>query len=152
MHVKRFKCEFVSSIQQISIKCHENKEGGGAQPPPNFRTMSIWPNGWMDQDATWYGDRSRDSWPRWHCVRWGPSSPPLKGYSLPLLGPCLLWPNGWMDEDATWNGCRPQPRPHCFTRGPSSPARKRGTATPSLRPMSIVAMVAHLSYCWVLVL
>jgi len=25
--------------------------------------------------------------------------------------------------------------------------RKRGTAAPSFRPMSIVAMVAHLSYC-----
>ena len=27
--------------------------------------------GWMDQDATWYGDKPR---PRPHCVRWGPSS------------------------------------------------------------------------------
>ena len=36
MHVKRFKCEFVSSIQQISIKCHENKEGGGHSRPPIF--------------------------------------------------------------------------------------------------------------------
>ena len=25
MHVKRFKCDFLSSIQQISAKCHENK-------------------------------------------------------------------------------------------------------------------------------
>jgi len=25
MRVKRFKCEFVSSVQHISIKCHENK-------------------------------------------------------------------------------------------------------------------------------
>ena len=25
--------------------------------------------------------------------------------------------------------------------------RERGTASPSFRPMSIVAMVAHLSYC-----
>jgi len=32
----------------------------------------LWPNGWMDQDATWYGGRQ-------HCVRWGPSSPPRKG-------------------------------------------------------------------------
>ena len=30
------------------------------------------PNGWMDQDATWYGGRPR---PRRHCVRRGPSSP-----------------------------------------------------------------------------
>jgi len=29
--------------------------------------------------------------------------------------------------------------------------RERGTAPPSFRPMSIVATVAHLSYCWALV-
>ena len=29
----------------------------------------LWPNGWTDQDATWYGGRPR---PKRHCVRWGP--------------------------------------------------------------------------------
>jgi len=38
----------------------------------------LWPNGWMDQAATWYRGRPR---PRPHCVRWGPSPP--KGYSSP---------------------------------------------------------------------
>ena len=33
-----------------------------------------------------------------------------------------------MDEDAAWYGNRPQPRPHCTRRGPSS--RERGTAAP----------------------
>jgi len=46
----------------------------------------LWPNGWMDQDATWYGGKPRP--------RWGPSSPYGKGHSLPLFGPCLSWPNG----------------------------------------------------------
>jgi len=32
----------------------------------------MWPNGSMDQDATWYGSRPR---PRPHCVRRGPGSP-----------------------------------------------------------------------------
>jgi len=27
----------------------------GQSPLPNFRPMSIWPNGWMDQDGTWHG-------------------------------------------------------------------------------------------------
>jgi len=64
----------------------------------------------------------------------------------PIFGPRLLWPNGWMDEDAAWYGSRPRPRPHCIRRGPSS--RERGTEPPpSFRPMSIVATVAHLSYC-----
>jgi len=35
----------------------------------------LWPNGWMDQDATWYGGRPRS---RRHCVRLGPSSPPTE--------------------------------------------------------------------------
>jgi len=64
----------------------------------------LWPNGWMDQDATWYGGRPR---PTPHCVRWGPNSLHGKGHSSPQLsrcteaslsasvtGPCLLWPNG----------------------------------------------------------
>jgi len=25
LHAKRFKCDFLSPIQQISVKCHENK-------------------------------------------------------------------------------------------------------------------------------
>jgi len=50
----------------------------------------LWPNGWMEQDATWYGGRPQ---PRRHCVRLGtsshhgkgrPSSPHRKGHnSLP---------------------------------------------------------------------
>jgi len=53
----------------------------------------LWPNGWTDQDAYWYGGRPRL---RPYCVRRGPSpSPHGKWHSSPLLfGPCLLWPNG----------------------------------------------------------
>ena len=50
----------------------------------------LWPNGWMDQDATWCGCRTR---PRRHCVRWRPSSPQKRHSSPALFGPCLLWPN-----------------------------------------------------------
>jgi len=45
--------------------------------PPNFGPCTLWPNGSMDEDATWYGSRP---WPRPHCVRWGSSSP-RKGHS-----------------------------------------------------------------------
>jgi len=56
---------------------------------PSFWPMFLWPNGWMDEDATWYGSRTR---PRPHCIRRGPSSA-RKGQSSPhLFGPCLLWP------------------------------------------------------------
>jgi len=41
----------------------------GAQPQI-FGSCLLWPNGWMDQDARWYGGRPRL---RRRCVRWGPS-------------------------------------------------------------------------------
>ena len=63
----------------------------------------------------------------------------------PIFGSCLLWPNGWTDEDAAWYGGRSRPRPHRTRRGPIS--RERGTTVPLFSLMSIVATVAHLSYC-----
>ena len=90
-------------------------------PHTIFGPCLLWPNGWMDQDATWYGGKPR---PRRRCVRWGRSSPPLEGAcTAPVFGSCLFWPIGWMDENATWYRSRPQPRPHCVRRGSSSPAK-----------------------------
>jgi len=91
-------------------------------------------NGWMDQDASWYGGKRR---PMRRCVRWGRSSL-LKGAQAPVFGSCLLWPNGSMDEDATWYLTRPRPRPHCVRRGPSSP--RKGHSGPSL-------FLAHVYCC-----
>ena len=44
--------------------------------PAPLRTKGVepcllWPNGWMDEEAAWYGSRPR---PRPHCTRRGPSS------------------------------------------------------------------------------
>jgi len=50
----------------------------GRSPPPNLRPIFMWRNGWIHQDATWYGGRPQ---PRRLCVRWGPSFPPQKGRS-----------------------------------------------------------------------
>jgi len=54
---------------------------GHSGPTSLCRPHLLWPNGWMDQDDTWYGRRPR---PRRHCVRWGPSSPPQKGDTTAL--------------------------------------------------------------------
>jgi len=51
---------------------------GGA---PIFGPCLFRPNGWMYQDATWYGGRPR---PRGHCVRWWPSYPSPKGGRAPV--------------------------------------------------------------------
>jgi len=49
----------------------------GEEPPPIFGPFLLWPNnrpnGWMHQDATWYGDRPQ---PRRLCVIWRPSPSP----------------------------------------------------------------------------
>jgi len=45
----------------------------------------LWPNGWMDEDATWYGGRPR---PRRHCSSKTGTQPPS------IFGQCLLGPNG----------------------------------------------------------
>ena len=44
----------------------------------------LWPNGWMDEDETWHGGRSR---PQSHCVRLGSSSPLPKGAQSPNFRP-----------------------------------------------------------------
>jgi len=51
------------------------------RPHPIFGPCLLWPNGWMDEDATWYGSRPR---PRPLSVRRVPSYP-RKGHSSPLF-------------------------------------------------------------------
>jgi len=68
-----------------------------------FGPCLLWPNGWMDEGATWYGSRPR---PRPHCIRRGPplretgTEPPIFsahvycGHGRPpqlLLSSCLRW-------------------------------------------------------------
>jgi len=87
---------------------------------PIFGPYLLWPNCWMDQDATSQGARPQC---KRHCVRWGLSSP-LPKSGPPIFGPCLLWPNCWMAQDGTWHGGRRRPRPHCVRWKPSSPSQK----------------------------
>jgi len=101
---------------------------------PIFGTCLLWQNGWMYQDATWYGGRPQ---PRRYCVRWGPApTPPKMGHSSPHFSVHVLCQDGWMDQDATWYGGRPRLMPHCVRWGPSSHSN-RDTA-PYFRPMSLV--------------
>jgi len=73
-----------------NILLHEDTVPPQGAQPQNFGQCLLWPNGWMDQDATSYKGRPR---PRSHCVTWEPSSPPKMG-TAPIFGRCLLWPNG----------------------------------------------------------
>ena len=49
-------------------------------PFPIFGPFPLWSNGWMHQDATWYGVRPQS---RGFCVRWGTSSPSAKREKSP---------------------------------------------------------------------
>ena len=54
--------------------------------PPIFGPCLLWPNGCVDQDATWYAGRPRPS----HIVLDGDPAPlPKKGQSPPIFGPFL---------------------------------------------------------------
>jgi len=48
--------------------------------PLIFGSFLLSPNGWIHQDATWYGGRPQ---PRRLCVGWGPSFPSPKGAQPP---------------------------------------------------------------------
>jgi len=105
-----------------------------AAQPPILGPCLLWPNGWMDQDSTWYGGRTQ---PRPHYARWRPSSPQIGG-TAPIFGPCLLWPNGWMDQDATWYDGRPRSGQHCVRCGVRT-LLPQAAQSPNFRPVSVMA-------------
>jgi len=115
-----------------------------ALPPPNFWPMSIVAK---QLGATWYGGKPR---PRRRCVRWGRSSPPPKRNTAPQFSVHVYHGHtaGWMKTPLDMEvDLSPG---HTVRRRHSSPV-KGAQQPPSIRPMSIVATFAHLSYCWALV-
>ena len=120
----------------------------GAEPHPIFHPRLLWPNGCMDQDATWHGGRPR---PMRHCVPMWTSYTQKKGHihlTQFLAHVCCGQMAGWMK---TMLGTEVDlGAGHIVLDGVPAPA-KGALQPPSFRPMSIVATVAHLSYCWALV-
>jgi len=108
----------------------------GAEPPI-FGPSLLWPNGWMQQDATSYGGRPQ---PRQLCVSSGPSLLPQKGRSPTQFSAhvdcgqtaaCIKMPLG-MEVGLGL-------RDTVFDMDPAMP-RKKGTPTsPNFWPMFIVA-------------
>jgi len=80
-----------------------------------------------------------------------PASPSQKRGHNPfsIFGLYVLWSNGWIKQDANWYEGRPRPRPHCVTLGPSPP---KGDTPHFSVHVYCGQTVAHLSYCWALVL
>jgi len=93
--------------------------------PPIFGLYLLWPNGWMDQDATWSGGRPR---PSNIVLDENPAPPYPKREQRPQFSALfLLWLNDWMHRDATSYGCRLRSMRHC-ARWRCSSSPKRGTA------------------------
>jgi len=65
------------------------------EEPPIFGLCLLWPNSWMEQDATWYGGRPR-SVP--YCARCGHSSTPHKRGHSPEFSAhiCCGQTAGWI--------------------------------------------------------
>jgi len=65
-------------VKEVDVGSGDIVLDGDPAPPPKghgpqfFGPCLLWPNGWMNQDAHWYGARPR---PRPHCARWGSSFP-----------------------------------------------------------------------------
>jgi len=62
--------------------------------PPIFGSCPLWPNGWMDQDATGHGGRPG---PRRRCVRWEPSYP-RKWAQHPLFSAAVYCGHGRLSQ------------------------------------------------------
>ena len=106
------------------------------QSLPIFGPCLLWPNVWMDQDATWYEGRPR---PWLHCVRWGPSSPSPKWHRPRFLAHiCCGQMAGWIKMPLGREvGLDPS---NIMLHGDPAPSPQKGDRAPSnFLPMSIVA-------------
>ena len=103
----------------------------GAQPP-FFDPCLLWPNSWMDQDATWYGGMP---WPR---PDGDPATPPKKGQNPQFLARVYCGQMaGWI-KISLGTEVNLGPGDVVLDEVAAPPLPKRGTA-PSFRFMSIVA-------------
>jgi len=148
----RLRCHLVRGRHRPRRHCVRPRWGRSSPKrewghSPNFQPIYLLrPNGWMDQDAIWYGGRPR---PRRHCVRQGSgplknqhggpdsslTSPSKKGHG-PNFRPyvCCGQTAGWIKMPLSTEVGRPRPRPHCVRRGPSPPPEKEAQQGPVFRP------------------
>jgi len=95
---------------------------------PNYQPCLLWPDCWMDQDATWHEGRSL---PKPHCARWGPALPPPKVHSPQFSAHiCCGQMAGWINM--------PLGREIGLSPGDPAPLPQKGWS-PNFRPLSIVA-------------
>jgi len=116
---------------------HLPQKSGGS---PHFSAHVLWPNGWMDQAANWYGGRPR---PRPHCVRWRPAPPKRRHSPQFSAHVCCGKTAGLIKVPLGTKACV-GPGDIVLDGDPAPPHQKRGTTT-NFRPMSIVAKRSAIS-------
>jgi len=116
---------------------------GGRARSPIFGPFLLWPNGWMHEDATWYGGRPQ---PRGLCVRWGPSHtppPPAPQFSAHVYcGQTTGWIKMALDMEAGLG------RGHLvLDEDPAPLPQKRGLEPPIFGPFLQRAQCSHYKRC-----
>jgi len=109
--------------------------------PPIFGSCLLWPNGCIDQDATWYGGRLR---PRPHCASWAPNShSPKRGHSPQFsIHVCCGQTAGRIKMSlGTKVGFS---QGHIVLHGETAAPSQKGQSS-NFRPMSIVAKQSPIS-------
>jgi len=75
--------------------------------PPIFGPFLLWPNGWMHQDATWFGGRPHRLSPGNFVVDGDPAVPPQKGRNPQFSAHVYCGQTAaYMDQDVTSYGGR----------------------------------------------
>jgi len=111
--------------------------------PPIFGPCLLRPNGWVDQDAIWYGGRAR---PRRYCVRWD-TAPSKRGHITPTFRPIYCGQTaGWIKMPL---GTEVELGPgHIVLDGDPAAPRKEHSSPPLFAPCLLWPNeVADLRYC-----
>jgi len=94
----------------------------------------LWPNGWMDRDATWYGGRRR---PRRHCIRLRPSSLYGKGQSShPTFRSMSIVAKRGCPSQQLLSSCSPYTPSQVWRTENSFPRTSAGLSPPTVHPTS----------------
>ena len=111
--------------------------------PSMFGPCLLWPNGWMDHDATWYKRSPRS---RQHCVRCGPHPKGAQPSPQFSAHACCGQTAGWI-KMLLGREIDLSPGHIVFDGDPL----ERGTTPLFSAHVCCGQTVAHLSYCWALV-
>jgi len=104
----------------------------------------LWPDGWIDQGATWYGDRPL---PTPHCVRCG-TQLPKRGTAVPQFSTHVYCgQTARLIKMPLGAEVGLGPGHIVLNWGPSSPEKRRHSSPRNFRPMSIVAKQLDGSRC-----